>query len=135
MATFRLEIITPDRVVLDAEVRSVRLPGALGSFGVLPNHARLVSELTVGAIHVTHENGDLEQVATAEGLVRVADNRVTVLADAAERAEEIDVERVQAAIERAKARLAEAGAGGYEEAREALRRAMTRLEVARTKEE
>ncbi len=131
MATFRLEIITPDRVVLDDKVQSVRLPGVQGSFGVLANHAPLVAELTVGPIHVVHANGDREYIAASGGFVRVENNRVTVLANAAERAEEIDIARVQAAVERAKARLAEAGAGGYEEAREALRRAMNRLDVVR----
>jgi len=135
MATIRLQIVTPAGVVLDEEVRSVRLPGVLGSFGVLPDHAALISELEVGPIYVVHTNGDTEYIAASGGFAKVADNRVVVTAPAAERAADIDVRRVEEAIARARARLAEAGAEGYEEAREALRRAMLRLKVAATAQE
>lgn len=134
MATLQLQIVTPDRVVLDEPVRSVRLPGILGSFGVWPNHAPLISELDVGPIRVVHANGDVEYIAASGGFAKVAHNRVVVAARAAERAADIDVRRVEEAIERAKARLAEAGAAGYEEARETLRRAMLRLQVKAAQE-
>lgn len=131
MSTYRLEIITPERVVFDADVLSSQFPGVLGSFGVWANHAPMIIQLRAGAISVVHENGDPEFVATSEGFARVTGDRVTVLAQTAERAEEIDIDRVQAAVERARARLAEAGAEGYAEARRALQRAMARLEAAR----
>jgi len=130
MATFHLEIITPDRVVLDAHARSVRLPGAMGSFGVLPGHAPMLAMLTVGPIRVVHDNGDIEYVASSGGFAEVSASRVLVLADAAERASDIDVKRVEAAIEHARAQLSEGGAASYGASQAALKRAMTRLEVA-----
>ncbi|NLI01338.1 MAG: F0F1 ATP synthase subunit epsilon [Chthonomonadales bacterium] len=135
MATLHLEIVTPDRVVLDTRVRSVRLPGTMGSFGVLPNHAPLIASLTTGAIKVEHDNGDIEYIAASGGFADVRDNRVTVIADTAERSADIDLARVRAAIERAQAQLAEGGAEAYTQAQETLRRYMNRLKVAQQQEE
>jgi F-type H+-transporting ATPase subunit epsilon len=135
MATFHLEIITPDRVVLHTHARSVRLPGALGSFGVLPNHAQMAAMLAVGAIRVVHDNGDIEYIASSGGFAEVDSNRVLVLADSAERASDIDVKRVEAAIEHARAQLSEGGAATYAAAQAALKRAVTRLDVAQRREE
>jgi F-type H+-transporting ATPase subunit epsilon len=135
MPTFRLEIVTPDRVVLDAQVRSVRLPGTQGSFGVLANHAPLITSLTTGPIKVEHENGDIEFIAASGGFADVQGDRVTVIADAAERSADIDVSRVEEAIRRAQAMLAEGGSETYVRAQEALRRAMNRLRVAQQQQE
>lgn len=135
MSLFQLEIITPDRVVLNTQVRSVQLPGVLGSFGVLARHAPMIAALAVGPIRVVHDNGDVEFIASGAGFAEVTGDRVLVLSQTAERADDIDIKRVEAAIEAARARLSEGGAATYPEAQAALRRAMTRLEVARKRED
>lgn len=129
MATFHLRIVTPEKVVLDTDVRSVRLPGTEGSFGVLPNHAPLVAELRPGAIRVVHSNGDVEFVAASAGYARVADNRMIVLVEDAERAENLDEDALKAAVERARAAMADAGAEGYAEARATLDRLLASLDA------
>ena len=133
MATFQLELVTPDRVLLSAPVRSVRAPGIEGSFGVLAGHAPLMTALTVGLIKVEHENGDLEHIATSGGFMEVNRDKVTILADSAERAEDIDIVRAEAAIQQARQDLESGAAVDYDEARAALERATNRLRVAQRK--
>ena len=135
MPTFRLEIVTPDRVVLDAPVRSVRLPGSKGSFGILANHAPLISSLETGPIKVEHDNGDIEFIAASGGFADVQPDRVTVVADTAERSADIDVKRVEEAVRRAREELSGGGAEAYGRAQEALRRAMNRLKVLQQQQE
>lgn len=135
MPTFRLEIVTPDRVVLDAPVRSVRIPGTMGSMGVLANHAPLITSLATGPIKVEHENGDIEFIAASGGFADIQADRVTVISDAAERSADIDITRVEEAIRRAQAQLAEGGATAYGQAQETLQRAMNRLKVAQQQQE
>jgi F-type H+-transporting ATPase subunit epsilon len=130
MATFHLELVTPERVLLSEVVRSVRLPGIEGSFGVLVGHAPLMTALTVGVIKVEYENGDLEYIAAAGGFVEVRRDRVVVLADSAERAQDIDVALAEAAIARAQENLANASAIDYDEARAGLERAKNLLKTA-----
>jgi len=134
MSTFSLEIVTPERVVFRGVVRSVQLPGEQGSFGVLARHAPMIAGLAAGAIRVVHENGDIERIATSGGFAEVRATQVLVLADTAERAKDIDIARVEAAIAQAKARLLEGGASAYEEAQEALKRATARMNVVRQQE-
>jgi F-type H+-transporting ATPase subunit epsilon len=135
MATFLLELVTPERVLLSERVRSVRAPGIEGSFGVLAGHAPFMTALTVGLIKVEHENGDLEYIATSGGFLEVNPQKVIILADTAERAEDIDIARAEAAVARAREQLASGAAVDYEEARKALARALNRLNVLQMQNE
>ena len=131
--TFTLEIVTPDRtVVSDDDVVSLVVPGEQGYLGILANHARLMTELTIGEVTLRRSDGQEVHIATSRGFMEVADNKVTVLADSAERAEEIDVERARQALERAEERLARAAEEGLDFARAeaAMKRALNRLRVA-----
>jgi F-type H+-transporting ATPase subunit epsilon len=129
MATFLLELVTPERVLLSNQVRSVRAPGIEGSFGVLANHAPLMTALAIGLVKVEHENGDLEYIATSGGFMEVNKEKVIILADTAERASDIDLARAEAAISQAREHLNSGAAVDYEEARAALERATNRMKV------
>src|SRR3712207_3789965 len=91
--SFKLDVVTPDRVVLSEDVVSVVAPGAQGSFGVLAGHAPMVAELGIGQLQYRTADGDEDIMAISGGFLEVGAGHVTVLADAAERAREIDVER------------------------------------------
>lgn len=130
---FKLEVITPDRVVLsDRTIVSVVLPGSEGYLGVLGNHAPLVTELAIGEIDFRRADGTDDAMAVAGGFVEVLDNSVTVLADSAELRGEIDIERAEQALHRAEERLATRPPDlDTERAEIALKRALNRLGVAR----
>lgn len=130
--TFKLEVITPKKVLFSSEVQSVRAPGFLGSFQVLKNHAPLLSLINVGEIKIVDAEGRDIRYATSGGFVDVKQNKVMLLAETAERADQIDASRAQAAQERAKKRLSEKKIGtDILKARLALERAINRLRVAR----
>src|SRR5437764_606322 len=99
--TFRLQIVTPERVILDGPVESVTAPGVEGSFTVLAGHAPLMAELGIGELRFRDERGAEQLLALHAGFLQVARDRTTVLADAAERPEEIDVELARRAQEKA----------------------------------
>jgi F-type H+-transporting ATPase subunit epsilon len=99
---FRLQIVTPDRVILDAPVQSVTAPGVEGQFTVLAGHAPLVAELEIGEMRYRDEEGDEHLVALHGGFLQVARDRTTILADAAERPEDVDLDRAQRALEKAR---------------------------------
>jgi len=133
MAKILLEIVTPDRVVVSEEVDIVTAPGVEGEFGVLANHAPMISALKIGPLH--YRVGDKEEwVAISGGFCEVSKNKITFLVETAERSYEIDVERALKAKERAEKRiqayLAQAEKIDYIRARAALQRALTRLLVA-----
>ena len=100
----RLDIVTPAGILLSEEVSAVQVPAALGLMGILANHAPLMTTLDIGAIKYT-KGGQDHFLAVCGGFVEVKDNVVIVLADAAERAEDIDVARAKAAEDRAHERL------------------------------
>ena len=127
MATYQLDIVTPAGTLFSGQVRHVRAPGIEGSLGVLAGHAPLMTALSVGPIVLHYENGDQEYIATSGGFMEVRRDRVTILADTAERADDVDVARAEAAIERARAELGGGGAVNYAEANAALERATNRL--------
>lgn len=133
---FRLDVVTPDRVVLSEEVNSLVAPGVDGYLGVLPHHAPLVTELGIGVLTFRPRSGPQTAVAVAGGFMEVGRERTTVLADAAELAAEIDVERARRARDRARERLRalQEGAepGERAEATAELQRALNRLKVAQT---
>jgi len=128
---FALEILTPEKTVLTAQVVSVSAPGVQGGFQVLVDHAPLLSTLEYGRVIVRGQDGTLLTFATSGGFLEVRDNRVRVLLDTAERFDEIDVRRAQAARERAERRLRERAAGvDVPRAEAALLRALNRLRTA-----
>lgn len=128
----RLEIVTPRRTLFAAEVMSFSAPGVVGGFQVLVNHAPLLSALETGEVKLVEPGGAESRFATSGGFVEVRNNTVVLLAETAERSDEIDVERARAARERARARLSERAQDvDLERARASLRRAENRLAVAR----
>lgn len=128
-----LEVVTPQKHVLRDSVQSVEMPGKDGYLGILPGHAPLLTELGVGVL--TYKKGaETRQLTVINGYAEVLPDRVSVLAELSERAEEIDVARVRAAKDRAEAELAKAGSGSpdmdWQVASLALQRALARLQAA-----
>jgi len=105
--TLKLEIVTPDRKVLSEDVEYVGAPGIMGEFGVLPSHVPFLSALGVGNLHYK-QGGKTFYVFVAGGFAEVSNNQVTILAEVAEIAAEIDVDRAQKAKGRAEERTAKA---------------------------
>lgn len=125
------EIVSPDGRVFQGEISGIRAPGIDGSFEVLLNHAPMVASIDVGPIVVTDTNQETITLATSGGYLEVMNNTVTVLAETAELADEIDVERAKAAEERALAVLEEEGdRTARARAEKALDRARNRLRIA-----
>jgi len=124
-----LQIVTPDRMLVHEQVDEVEIPGVDGYFGVLPGHTPLLAALSVGELWY-RKGQDKTYLAIAYGFAEVLPERVTILAQLAERAEEIDVERAESARTRAVQRLDEKSDVDYERARAALSKSMTRLQVS-----
>ena len=124
-----LEIVTPDRALVRGEVDEVELPGSEGYFGVLPGHTPLLSMLKVGEMWY-RIGQETRYLAVAGGFVEVLPDRVTVLAQIGERAEDIDIARAEAAKRRAEERLAKAVDIDIERARSSLLKSLIRLQVA-----
>lgn len=133
MATdaIELQIVTPERHVLQENVQSVEIPGKEGYLGILPGHAPLITELGIGILSY-RKDAETRYLTVIDGFAEVLPHRVIVLAEVSERAEEIDVERTRRARERAQAELAKAGPGDEEwrRAERALQRALVRLQAA-----
>ncbi|MDH7479802.1 MAG: F0F1 ATP synthase subunit epsilon [Syntrophomonadaceae bacterium] len=131
--TQRLEIVTPQRKVFSEDVDFLVAPGAEGELGILPNHAPLITSLNIGIMRIQQE-GKKFKVVVSGGFMEVRNNKTTVLATSAERAEEIDVARAEAAKKRAEERLA-ARAPDLDvwRAEMALRRALMRLKAVNEK--
>ena len=128
--TIELTVVTPERAVVHEKVDELQIPGLAGYFGVLPGHAPLFSELKVG--EVGYRQGDRWFfLSMAWGFVEVQSNQVRILAETAERAHEIDVDRATRAKERAEQRIAKGGDEiDYQRALVALERALIRIQVA-----
>jgi F-type H+-transporting ATPase subunit epsilon len=128
---FNLEIVTPKRVVYNASVESFSAPGEVGGFQVLHNHAPLLSNIKIGAVKVIDAEGKETHYATSGGFVEVRNNKVVMLADTAERSDEIDVERAKASFARAQERISTKQGGiDIERARLSLLRGLNRLKVS-----
>lgn len=127
-----LVIVTPERQLLRESVVEVQLPGAEGCLGILPGHAPLMTELGIGELNYRSANANhTGALSVIRGFAEVLSDRVSVLAEVAERAEEIDVERAKAALERAQKRLAAPDANiDWDRAAIALQRALIRIQVA-----
>ncbi len=127
--TIQLEIVTPERLVVSVAAEEIQVPGKSGYLGILLGHAPLITELSVGEIGYRAE-GQVKRLAVAWGFAEVLPTKVTILAEVAEKAEEIDVVRAQAEKQKAEEQLRKAGPGGDAEAQAALEQANARLEVA-----
>jgi F-type H+-transporting ATPase subunit epsilon len=128
-----LIVVTPERQLLKETVVEVTIPGLDGELGVLPGHAPLMTELGVGELkYKTTNSGQATALAIIQGFAEVLPDRVTVLAETAERAEEIDLSRAERALERAQKRIAQPSAEtDWARAEFALRRALIRVQLAR----
>jgi F-type H+-transporting ATPase subunit epsilon len=126
-----LEVVTPQRFVLHADVKSLEMPAKDGYLGVLPGHAPLITELGIGVL-TYRTNGEAHSLTVMQGYAEVLPDRVIILAEISERAEEIDVARSRAKMEEAQAQLSKAGSGDvdWQVAATTLERAMVRLQVA-----
>ena len=127
--SIELQIVTPDRAIVKEQVDEVEIPGADGYFGVLPGHTPMLAALSVGELWY-RKGQEKTYLAIAEGFAEVLPDRVTILAQLAERAEEIEVERAEAARARASKRLDDRGDMDFPRARMALLKSMTRLQVS-----
>ena len=131
MAEMKLEIVTAERVVYSEDVNVLVAPGSDGELGILPGHAPLLTTLAPGEIKVT-KDGDESFMAVSGGFLEVLGNKVTILANTAEHADEIDEDRAEAALQRAQERVATAESDmDLERALASMRRSAARLGVAR----
>lgn len=139
--TFLLRLVTPQRLLLEAKVSSLQVPGSEGYLGILAHHAPIITALRPGKLEVKDAAGKLTTYAVSGGFLEMSSNRATVLADAAEVSVEIDRERAAASFKRAEERLqgdgarpgAAAGAGepiDRDRARRSLERAKNRIALA-----
>jgi F-type H+-transporting ATPase subunit epsilon len=125
----RLEVVTPYGSVLKDEVDEVVLPGSMGELGILPGHTSFVTTLRIGMLSYK-KDGVSGYVFVNSGYLEVNDDNVLVLADSAERSEDIDVERAKAAMKRAEENLKRKKAVDFAMEQAALERALARIEVA-----
>lgn len=131
MSPFRLEVVTAERELYSGDVDQLIAPSRQGQVTILPNHAPLLSQLEAGLLEY-RVNGEDQALAVTGGFMEVMGNRTVILADSAERAEEIDEARAQAAFDKAEERMASRDSDvDFERAVRQLARARTRLTVAR----
>jgi F-type H+-transporting ATPase subunit epsilon len=126
----KLSVVTPERSLVSEDVDEIQLPGANGYLGVLPGHAPLFTELKVGELSY-RKGTQWTSLAVDSGFAEVINDQVRVLAETAERAHEIDLERATRAKQRAEERINKGGDVDYDRARVALERAIIRIQVAR----
>jgi F-type H+-transporting ATPase subunit epsilon len=130
---FLLSIVTPEKEFLKAEINSLVVPGTEGYLGVLSHHAPLITALKPGKIQFRDAQDKVSILAVSGGFLEVSNNEATLLADAVEFADQIDVERAQAAYEREKNRLISAGRGETDidlpSVRAAVERATNRIRI------
>jgi F-type H+-transporting ATPase subunit epsilon len=105
--SIQLEVVTPERLLVREDVQSAEIPGKTGYLGILPGHAALVAQLGTGVLGYDAD-GRRRNLAVSGGFIEVLDGHVRVLADVAERAEDIDLARAKAALKRAQENLAKA---------------------------
>jgi F-type H+-transporting ATPase subunit epsilon len=132
----KLEVVTPEKIVVSEDVSIVAAPGTLGEFGVLSGHTPFMTTLKTGTIRYTDASGVERYVFIGGGFAEALPNKVTVLAESAERRRDIDLERAMAALERAQKRLLEDRKKediDFTRARAALERALQRVRLAESR--
>jgi F-type H+-transporting ATPase subunit epsilon len=131
--SIQLIVVTPERQLLQETVVEVTIPGLDGELGILPGHAPLITELGIGALHYrTSAGGESVPLSILRGFAEVLPDRVTVLAETAERVVEIDLARAEAALARAQKRLVSNDTNiDWDRASIALQRAVIRIQIAR----
>ena len=129
--TIQVEIVTPSRQLYSGAVQMITLPGAEGEMGVLAGHAPLLTTLNIGEITLHSADGEAEYIAVSGGVVEVLPDKVIVMARSAERAEDIDIARAEAAMQRAEDALNTRSPEERRPVEVAYRRSQLRLQVAR----
>lgn len=132
-ANIKLEVVTPARVVVSESSQIVAAPGSLGEFGVLSGHTPFLTSLKTGILRYTDAKGAEQFVFISGGFAEALPNKVTVLAESAERRGDIDLDRAKAALERAQKRMEEDHTRediDFVRARAALERALVRIKLA-----
>jgi F-type H+-transporting ATPase subunit epsilon len=127
--SIELQIVTPERLLVKEQVDEVEIPGTEGYFGVLPGHTPMLASLAVGELWY-RKGQEKTYLSIAFGFAEVLPERVTILAQLAERAEDIDVARAEEAKKRAETRLSQPRDVDYERARTALMKSLARLQVS-----
>ncbi len=132
----RLEVVTPEKSVVSENAQIVMAPGSLGEFGVLSGHTPFLTTLKTGSLKYKDESGKERFVFVSSGFAEALPDRVTVLAESAERRKDIDIQRAKAALERAEKRLQEQNREAdvdFMRAKAALMRAISRIQLAETR--
>ena len=130
----RLEVVTPEKSVVSDDAKIVMAPGELGEFGVLIGHTPFMTSLKTGTLRYEDANGKERFVFVSGGFAEALPDRVTILADSAERRSDIDLERAKSALQRAEDQLAKSGDGGIDilRAKMAMYRALARIRLIET---
>jgi F-type H+-transporting ATPase subunit epsilon len=134
----RLEVVTPENVIVDEEAQIVMAPGVLGEFGVLIGHTPFLTTLKIGTVHYQDESGTERNVFVSGGFAEALPDKVTILAESAERRKDIDPNRAKSALERAQKRIEEEADKeefDYARARAALERALNRINLVESRKE
>ena len=130
----KLEVVTPEKSVVSESAQIVMAPGILGEFGVLSGHTPFLTTLKTGALKYKDENGSERFVFVSSGFAEALPDRVTVLAESAERRKDIDVQRAKSAAQRAEERIQSGGKDlDPDRAKAALLRAISRLQLVETR--
>ena len=130
----RLEVVTPEKSVVSDDVQIVMAPGSLGEFGVLSGHTPFLTTLKMGAIKYKDDKGQERYVFVSGGFAEALPDRVTILAESAERRKNIDLERASGALERAQERIEKTNEDiDFARAKAALERALHRIKLAETR--
>jgi len=129
-----LEVVTPEKIVVSEDAQIVVAPGTLGEFGVLIGHTPFLTTLKTGAVHYKDANGNERFLFISGGFAEALPDKVTVLAESAERRRDIDSERAKAALERAQHRMEKEEDVDFVRAKAALERAMYRLRLVETRQ-
>jgi F-type H+-transporting ATPase subunit epsilon len=132
MTEFSFQILSPEKVIYKGNIVSLVVPGQEGYLGVMARHAPMIAALAAGEVKISEANGAINYYAVSGGILEVGDDEVVLLADSAEKADEINTDRAEAARKRAEERLAQREQEiDFDRAQAALLRAITRLRVAR----
>ncbi len=125
----QLEVITPSKAAYNGAVKSVTVPGTMGNFQILSNHAPIISSLEIGEVKIKEENGNVLDFSISGGTIEVSNNKIIILAESFENVNEIDVKRAEEAKKRAEERIANRKTEKIDDFRAelALKRAINRL--------